>query len=200
MSRLTLSAVVSLLAIGLAAPDGMAQQPAAGGKDRKTVNAESQGGIGDAFKGFGSNSKDPIQIEADNLEVRDQENMAVFSGNVTVRQKDTVMKTATLKVFYEPKSAGGEKTAENQQVRRYEAEGKVLITQNNQAVTGDTGWFDMRSQKAQISAASGNKVVVTQDKNIATGARLDVNLTTGQYALSGNRPTLVIESTGQQKN
>ncbi|MBP0575728.1 hypothetical protein J8J27_33925, partial [Mycobacterium tuberculosis] len=63
-------AVAVLLAIAAAAPPAAFAQPkaAAAGGDRKSVSAQSPTGIGDAFKGFGSNSKDPIQIEADNLE------------------------------------------------------------------------------------------------------------------------------------
>ena len=35
----------------------------------------------------------PIQIESDKLEVREQENVAVFTGNVTVTQGTTVLHT-----------------------------------------------------------------------------------------------------------
>jgi len=56
------------------------------------ADALAQGSMSEAFKGFGANRKDPIQIEADSLEVRDKESVALFSGNVLVRQSQTVMK------------------------------------------------------------------------------------------------------------
>src|SRR5690349_5818247 len=56
--------------------------------------------FGAAFAGFDSGSNDPIQIEADNLEVRDPEKLAIYSGNVKVRQGATLMETPELKVFY----------------------------------------------------------------------------------------------------
>lgn len=162
------------------------------------ADALAQGSMSEAFKGFGANRKDPIQIEADSLEVFDKDRNAVFTGNVNVRQKDTVLKTQRLKVFYEGKAAEGlaqASTGSNQQIRRFEAEGRVLITQKDQTVTGDHGWFDMRSQTSQILGS----VILTQGKNVARGDRLTIDLKTGQYKLdnSGGRVQLILEP---QKN
>lgn len=155
--------------------------------------AASSGGMSDAFKGLGASGKEPIQIDADSLEVLDKDRNAVFTGNVHVLQKDTVLKTQRLRVFYEgggaadlAKGGGG-----SQAIRRLEAEGKVLITQKDQTVTGVKGWFDMTSQTAQIT---GN-VVLTQGKNVARGDRLSIDLRTGQYKLDGaGRVQLILES------
>lgn len=182
MTRSTLSAArTGLLALALA----LVATPAL---------AAAEGGMSEAFKGFGSNGKDPIQIEADSLEVLDKDRNAVFTGNVNVRQKDTVMRTQRLKVFYEGKAAEGlaqAATNQNQQIRRFEAEGKVLITQKDQTVTGDRGWFDMRGQTAQITGS----VVLTQGKNVARGDRLQIDLKSGQYKLdnSSGRVQLILE-------
>jgi len=163
-------------------------------------------GMSDAFKGFGSNGKDPIQIDADSLEVLDKDQNAIFTGNVHVLQKDTVLKTLRLKVFYEGKAAaalGGTTTtkpatstaasagagADQQQIRRLEAEGKVLINQKDQTVVGDKGWFDMRSQTAQITG----HVVLTQGTNVGRGERLSIDLKTGQYKLDGGRVQLILD-------
>src|SRR3954452_18428691 len=56
--------------------------------------------FGAAFTGFDTGSNDPIQIEADNLEVRDPDKLAIYSGRVKVRQGNTVMEAPELKVFY----------------------------------------------------------------------------------------------------
>ncbi|MDK9695735.1 MAG: lipopolysaccharide transport periplasmic protein LptA [Siculibacillus sp.] len=161
--------------------------------------AAGEGSTSEAFKGLGSNGKDPIQIEADSLEVLDRDRNAVFTGNVNVRQKDTVLKTQRLKVFYEGKAADGiaqASSGSNQQIRRFEAEGRVLINQKDQTVTGDRGWFDMRSQTAQINGS----VVLTQGNNVARGDKLSVDLTTGRYKLenTGGRVQLILEP--QQKD
>lgn len=165
--------------------------------------AAEQTGASDVFKGFGSNSKDPIRIDADSLEVLDKDQNAVFSGNVHVLQKDTTMKTQRLRVFYEgkatagltkpaaPAAGNGASDPSSQQIRRLEAEGKVLITQKDQTVVGDRGWFDIRSNTAEIT---GN-VVMTQCKNVARGERLSIDLKSGQYRLHGTSRVQVILDT-----
>ncbi|NLH80464.1 MAG: lipopolysaccharide transport periplasmic protein LptA [Phyllobacteriaceae bacterium] len=159
------------------------------------AGAATSGGMSDAFKGFGSNGKEPIQIEADSLEVLDKDRNAVFTGNVHVLQKDTVLKTQRLRVFYAGNGAADlAQAGGSQSIRRFEAEGKVLISQKDQTVTGEKGWFDMTTQTAQIT---GN-VVLTQGKNVARGDRLSIDLKSGQYKLDGaGRVQLILES--QQK-
>ena len=158
------------------------------------ASAASDGAMSEAFKGFGSNARDPIQIEADSLEVLDKDRNAVFNGNVSVRQRDTVLKTLRLKVYYEGKATEGLAQAGSgagQQIRRFEAEGRVLISQKDQTVTGERGWFDMRAQTAQITGS----VVLTQGRNVARGDRLTIDLKSGQYKLdnSGGRVQLILE-------
>jgi lipopolysaccharide export system protein LptA len=158
------------------------------------ASAANDSAMSEAFKGFGSNAKDPIQIEADSLEVLDKDRNAVFNGNVSVRQRDTVLKTLRLKVFYEGKAAEGlaaSSSGAGQQIRRFEAEGRVLISQKDQTVTGERGWFDMRAQTAQITGS----VVLTQGRNVARGDRLTIDLKSGQYKLdnSGGRVQLILE-------
>ena len=137
-------------------------------------------GVSDAFRGFGSNSKDPIQIEADGFEVQDRDQTAVLSGNVNIRQKDSTLKAVRVKIFYEGKGpTSGGATPGAQQIRRFEADGKVVVNQGDQTATGDHGWFDMRGQQAQLT---GN-VVLAQGKSVARGERLDIDLRTGVYKL-----------------
>ena len=46
-----------------------------------------------------SNDK-PIQIESDNLEIREQEKKAYFNGNVRVAQGEMTLQAAKMTVFY----------------------------------------------------------------------------------------------------
>jgi lipopolysaccharide export system protein LptA len=152
-----------------------------------------------AFKGFGNN-KDPIQIEADNMSVATPDQVVTFTGGVNVKQKDSTLATQTLKVFYDnsPQSQAvaqtqaqtqaqatpASPTTPNAQLRRFEAAGGVKITEPDQSVTGDSGWFDIASQKAEVDG----HVVLTQAKNVARGSRLLINLKTGEYKLEGGGP------------
>ena len=56
--------------------------------------------FGAAFSDFDTGSDNPIQIEADRLEVRDAEKIAIYSGHVRVRQGDTILEAPELRVFY----------------------------------------------------------------------------------------------------
>lgn len=138
---------------------------------------------GSAFAGLGENRNAPIQIEADQLEVREKDKTAVFTGNVSVRQDDATLRTQRLVVFYTGEGgslAGGTGGtgggAPQQNISRLEATGKVLVTSRDQTATGDQANFDVQARKLELS---GN-VTLTQGKNVLRGGKLLVNLATGE--------------------
>ena len=52
------------------------------------------------LSGLKMSGDEPIQIESDQLEVREKENIAIFSGNVSVVQGPTLLKAGKLTVYY----------------------------------------------------------------------------------------------------
>lgn len=181
--RAVLGGIVALGAVALAAP-ALAQNS----------------GPPNALQGFSKNRDQPVQIEAATLEVREKEKQATFSGNVKVTQGDTGLRAKTLVVFYDDnssandgkgdsKSAGGSMTAATpgpggqQQIKRLEARGGVVVTQKDQTVTGDTGVFDMRTNTVTMN---GN-VVMTQGPNVMRGDRLVVDLGSGVSRVESGR-------------
>lgn len=142
--------------------------------------------FGAAFGGFNTGSEDPIQIEADRLEVRDAEKLAIYTGNVKVRQGGTVMESPELKVFY--KQEGAEPGAPGSQVTRIEAGPNVLVSSAEQTASGNQAILDMAQEVITIS---GN-VVLTQGENIVRGERLVVNLKTKQGRMEGGRVQTLI--------
>src|SRR3954470_18317718 len=104
-------------------------------------------GVPNAMQGFSQNRDQPIQIEAGSLVMRDKDKQATFSGDVKVVQGDTTMKSKSLVVFYDSAgSAPAIKSATpgpggSSSIRRLEAKGKVVVTQKNQVVTGETAVF-----------------------------------------------------------
>jgi lipopolysaccharide export system protein LptA len=54
----------------------------------------------DLFSGFQTKSKDPIQIDADSLDIREEGNqrISVFSGGVVVKRGPTTMKARTIRL------------------------------------------------------------------------------------------------------
>ena len=151
--------------------------------------AQPSKGPPNALQGFSQNRDQPVQIEAATLEVRDKDKVATFSGDVHVKQGDTTMRCKSLLVFYEqensdPKPKKTEAAmrttdvgpAGQQKIKRLEARGAVVVTQKDQAATGDLGVFDMKTNTVTLT---GNPVVMTQGKNVLRGERLVVNVTSG---------------------
>jgi lipopolysaccharide export system protein LptA len=132
--------------------------------------------FGGAFEGM-SNSKEPVQIEADRLEVQDEQGMAIFNGNVTVVQGTTILKTTNLKVWY----VRDEKTdTPGGNVKKIEATGKVAVRSVDQRATADKAIVDM---KEQIATLTGN-VTVSQGNNILTGCHLRIDMATNAANLT----------------
>lgn len=165
-------------------------------------------GVPNALQGFQKNRGQPIQIDALSLEVRDKDKVATFSGNVKVVQGDTTMRAESLVVYYDQdKSDAGKepamKTAQpgpggNSSIRRLEAKGGVIVSQNDQTVTGKTGIFDMRANTITMTGG----VVLTKDKNVLKGDRLVVDMTTGvsRVESSGGRGVSGLFSTPPPKD
>ena len=148
------------------------------------------------FAQFGSDNSSPIEIEADALEVQDKSNIAVFSGNVVVKQEGAALQTAKLTVFYSqnalPADGVSPQTPQNQRISRLEAEGRVLITSDGQSATGETGTIDF---DGRTLALNGN-VTLTQDGNVVTGDTLTVSLDTGIAKVSSNSRVRVLLTPG----
>lgn len=127
--------------------------------------------VSDAFSGLSASSRDPIEIEADELEVQDREKTAVFRGNVRLVQGPTTLRASSITVYYDGRATGA-----NQQISKVEARGPIRVTSEDQTARGDRATFQMASQ---ILTLTGN-VILTKGGNELRGQRLIVNLKTGE--------------------
>ena len=127
--------------------------------------------FGGAFEGMQDN-KQPIQIEADRLEVEDKKGTAHFKGNVNVVQGSTILKSGSLRVYYFSGKNGG---GSNSKIKRIEASGGVAVRSKDQNATADSAVFNMQ---AETVVMRGN-VVISQGPNIASGCVLRVDMKTG---------------------
>jgi len=129
--------------------------------------------------GFQFGGDGPIEIESDKLEVRDHDNIAIFTGNVQLVQGKLLLKTVKMTVYYKGSGGGG---TDNAQVDHMEAEGKVYIKQDDQVATGDQGTYDMGTG---VLVLTGKEVVLTQGENVVVGCKLVSNSKTGLSRLDG---------------
>lgn len=119
------------------------------------------------------NSKAPIEIAADSLEVLQKDEVALFSGNVIASQADTQIKANSMKVFY-----GGAKEKSNPDapsISKIEVTGNVFIRTKAETAQGDKGVYDVTTG---IITLSGN-VALTKDQNIIKGGSLIVDMNKG---------------------
>ncbi|MBX6424521.1 MAG: LPS ABC transporter substrate-binding protein LptA [Variibacter sp.] len=133
--------------------------------------------------GASQDRNQPINIESGTLELREKEKTATFKDNVRLVQGDTVLECKVLVVHYadDPPQGGKARSAGparpgggQQQIKRLEAKGGVVVTQKDQTATGDSGVFDVESNTLVLI---GN-VVLTQGQNVVRGDRLWVDLNT----------------------
>jgi lipopolysaccharide export system protein LptA len=132
------------------------------------------------------NREEPVRITSATLEVRDKSKMATFKGDVHVVQGETEVRCNELVVFYDDdrdksgakakaKTQAPDASRGQQQIRRMEARGNVVVTQKDQRAVGDRAEFDMRSNTVTLI---GN-VVITNADNVLRGTRMIVDLTSG---------------------
>lgn len=119
------------------------------------------------------NSKAPIEITADSLEVLQKDEVALFSGNVVATQADTQIKAGVMKVFYGNAKQNSNPDAPS--ISKIEVIGNVFIRTKAETAQGDKGVYDVTSG---IVTLTGN-VALTKDKNIIKGGSLIVDMNKG---------------------
>ena len=144
--------------------------------------------------------KEPIAIDADKLEVLENESKAIFTGAVNVVQGATSLQTGNLVVYY-AKTGTGSATTGSADIDRLEMTGKVILKSETQTATGDEGSFDMKSE---VFVLTGERVVLSEGDNVAVGCKLTVQMATGQANLDscnkGGRVQIMINPQSSQSN
>ena len=122
-----------------------------------------------------------VFIEGDKLaEAFGGAKQAVFTGIVKLHQGDFQLRTVSLTAFYSGQSGfstGGDWRAE--QLTRAEARERVLILSKDGQTSATADWatFDVMANTVLM----GDDATVSRGKNVAQGARLRIDLTTGMY-------------------
>lgn len=147
--------------------------------------------------GLKLSNKDPIQIASDQLEIKDQEKKAFFTGNVQVVQGTTTMKAGKMTVLY--KGEGTSVTSGNADIDKIFLDDTVFLTSGTQQATADKGEFDMA---AQTFVLSGKQVVLSEGANVFKGCKLTVQMATGAAKLdpcSSGRVEILLDPKSRQQ-
>ncbi|MCY1234815.1 Lipopolysaccharide export system protein LptA [compost metagenome] len=149
------------------------------------------------MKGLELSNDKPIQIESDKLEIKDPESKAIFTGNVKVVQGTTTLQAGNMVVYY--KSGGGSVSSGDADIDRIEVSQKVFLSSGTQQATADTGSFDMTKQ---VFVLKGEKVVLSEGKNVFVGCQLNVQMETGEAQLEacGGRVQIQLDPKSRKQN
>jgi lipopolysaccharide export system protein LptA len=156
-------------------------------------SAEKPASPGDSVAIFpGTNSKEPISIDADKLVYYDKEHKAVYTGNVVVIQGETKMTCAAMTVFLDhaptqgadrAPAQGAKQTTDSQSgptadsgVKRLEATGPVTVISKTQVATGDNGTYDKAEGKVWLTG----HVTLSDGQNVTKGDKLTYDLKTAE--------------------
>jgi len=127
----------------------------------------------------GHDANQPIEINADRLEVQQDQSLAVFSGNVVAAQGAMRLHAQTLKVFYSRAQEGGANAEAT--ISRIDAIGEVFLASPKETAQGATGVYDVANRMITLSGS----VVLTRGDNVIRGDRLVLDLTSGRSRVEG---------------
>ena len=138
----------------------------------------------------------PIEIDADRLEVRQKEHVAVFDGNVTVRQGRLRLKADRLEVRYRPKAGDQAGAALEGNISRLDAVGHVFLSSPLETAEGERGVYDVYKRTVTLEG----DVVLTRGQNVLRGRKLVVDLASGVSKLESPDRVKGIFSPSKQTN
>jgi lipopolysaccharide export system protein LptA len=147
----------------------------------------------------GTNSKEPVSIDADKLVYFDKEQKAIYSGDVVVIQGDTKMTCSTMTVYLDrsPAPSADSQVADRQGgtgadaqqappqasgIKRLEAAGPVTVISKTQVATGDSAIYDKTEGKVYLIG----HVTLSDGQNVTKGDKLTYDLKTSQATIDTN--------------
>lgn len=135
-------------------------------------------------------NKAPIEINADSLEVMQEQNMAVFTGHVVAIQGDVRLKAEKMTVYYKhadedakvkkPKAKAADDKSQGA-IEKIETDGGVFLTTQQETASGANGTYDVEHQMIYLN----NNVVLTRGQNVLKGDKLTYNFATGKSVITG---------------
>ncbi|MBT3534085.1 MAG: hypothetical protein HN478_09405 [Rhodospirillaceae bacterium] len=127
----------------------------------------------------------PIDINADNLEIRQEQSLAIFTGNVIATQGRIKLRAEQLKVWYRQASDKSAANAANSgsTIIRIDAIDKVFVSSASETAQGDMGIYDVAEQRLTLTGT----VILTRGQNVLRGKKLVMDMATGRSQISGGR-------------
>lgn len=131
-------------------------------------------------------TKLPVEISSDTLEVLQRENKAIFKGSVVAVQGKLRLTSDVMIVHYQqkgnkPAAAAPTGSGDMGAITLIEVQGHVMMTTPEETAEGDKGDYDVEKRFLRLT---GDEVILTREKNILRGKSIDYNLDTGHSVLT----------------
>ncbi|MCA0407221.1 MAG: organic solvent tolerance protein OstA [Proteobacteria bacterium] len=193
----------SLLSFGLVLAVGAAE----------AQNTKAKRGTGTPFAGFGGNSKEPIKIDANKLEVFDKENRAVYSGDVVSVQGQSTLRCSAMTIHYtggagrkgaeapkadEPAKTGQSGGVGGNSIKQIDCQGPVSLVSGTMSATSRFMTYDAVRETATFTG----QVVIIDCENVQRGERAVYDVKSGRATVdagSGGRVQGVFTPGGDEK-
>jgi lipopolysaccharide export system protein LptA len=147
-------------------------------------------------------SKQPIEITSDTLEVLQQQNMAIFSGNVVAIQQDVRLKSDRMVVYYAnasektpPAKTESKTPPTKQSVQKIEVEGNVFLSTPEETASGARGDYDVIGEEIHL----WDNVVLTRGGSTLKGNQLTYNFASGRSIVTGGTVATQGASKGKER-
>lgn len=154
--------------------------PAAGQQAQapeQQASVTASGGTG-PFGGFKHDSSAPIEVTSDSLEVREGEQIAIFTGEVVAGQGTLRLTADTVTVSY----GGGSGDGETGEIDKMVAEGNVFLSNGTETAEGARAEYDVAAGMMRM----WGDVVLTQGQNAISGESLVIDLEAGTGRVEGS--------------
>ena len=113
--------------------------------------------------GMRLSNDEPIQIESDQLEIKEQEKKAYFTGNVKVVQGTTTMRAGKMTVLYT--GEGASMTGGNADIEKIYLDNKVLLSEGPNVFKGCKLTVYMETGEARLDACGGRVEILLDPKS-----------------------------------
>lgn len=131
-----------------------------------------------AQSGFSDHdASQPIEITSDSLVVEQEQQIAIFSGNVDAVQGPLVLRADRLDVHYSERSDESSDAG----IRLIEADGNVFISSPPDTAEADHGTYAVGDGLITLTGS----VVLTRKDNVIRGQKLEINLVSGRSEVIG---------------
>jgi lipopolysaccharide export system protein LptA len=124
--------------------------------------------------------KEDIAVDADQLEVIQNENKAIFTGKVVAVQGEMTLRSDKMIIFYAKKEQQ-QANSPMGALEKIEVIGDVHMTTKTESADGDRGVYDALREKIFLYG----DVVLRKENNVLTGAALQYDMVTGSSILTG---------------